>query len=214
MGEHIPSKNDGPAADNHQGFSYGLIDTLNKHFQNTLGITRARSSGLQAAYFGAYPLASLGHANWLLRHWGYKTVFIWGLFLYGVGALLAWPCLVYQSFGGFCAATFVIGNGLGSLETAANPYLAVCGPPKYSEMRINIAQAFNGVGTVVAPVLASYVFFKDVGQDTNALQSVQWVYLAIACFVFLLAVVFYFSPVSSALTMDCAGTDSMSRSLK
>jgi FHS family L-fucose permease-like MFS transporter len=110
----------------HRGFSYGLIDTLNKHFQETLGITRARSSGLQAAYFGAYPLASLGHANWLLRHWGYKAVFIWGLCLYGVGALLTWPALVYQSFGGFCAATFVIGNGLGSLETAANPYLTVC----------------------------------------------------------------------------------------
>jgi FHS family L-fucose permease-like MFS transporter len=109
-----------------QGFSYGLIDTLNKHFQNTLGITRSRSSGLQAAYFGAYPLASLGHANWILRHWGYKACFIWGLSLYGIGALLAWPCLVYRSFGGFCAATFVIGNGLGSLETAANPYLAVC----------------------------------------------------------------------------------------
>jgi FHS family L-fucose permease-like MFS transporter len=45
------------------------------------------------------------------------------LTLYGIGALLAWPCLVYRSFGGFCAATFVIGNGLGSLETAANPYL-------------------------------------------------------------------------------------------
>jgi MFS family permease len=110
----------------HRGFSYGLIDTLNKHFQETLGITRARSSGLQAAYFGAYPLASLGHANWLLRHWGYKAVFIWGLCLFGVGALLTWPALVYQSFGGFCAATFVIGNGLGSLETAANPYLTVC----------------------------------------------------------------------------------------
>jgi hypothetical protein len=103
-----------------------LIDTLNKHFQEALGITRARSSGLQAAYFGAYPLASLGHANWLLRHWGYKAVFIWGLCLFGVGALLTWPALVYQSFGGFCAATFVIGNGLGSLETAANPYLTVC----------------------------------------------------------------------------------------
>ena len=83
------------------GFSYGLLDTLNKHFQNTLGIDKARSSGLQAAYFGfvsysplyevipsdhvarAYPLASLGHAAWILRHFGYKAVFIWGLFLYG-----------------------------------------------------------------------------------------------------------------------------------
>lgn len=106
-----------------QGFSYGLIDTLNKHFQNTLGITRARSSGLQAAYFGAYPLASLGHANWILRKFGFKPCFIWGLCIYGIGCLVTWPCLVYRSFGGFCAATFIIGNGLGSLETAANPYI-------------------------------------------------------------------------------------------
>lgn len=178
-----------------QGFSYGLIDTLNKHFQETLGITRARSSGLQAAYFGAYPLASLGHANWLLRHWGYKAVFMWGLFLFGTGALVAWPCLVYRSFGGFCGATFIMGSGLGSLETAANPYLAVCGPPKYSEIRINLAQAFNGIGTVASPVLASYVFFKNTGTDVEALKNVQWTYLAIACFVFVLAGFFYFSPI-------------------
>lgn len=118
----------------------------------------------------AYPLASLGHANWILRHYGYKAVFIWGLCLYGIGALIAWPCLLHRSFGGFCAAIFVIGNGLGALETAANPYitgksqpciskqallrrLVVCGPPRYAEIRINISQSFNGIGTVIAPVL-------------------------------------------------------------
>lgn len=177
-----------------QGFSYGLLDTLNKHFQNILHIDRARSAGLQAAYFGAYPFASLGHANWIMRHFGYKAVFIWGLVLYGAGSLLAWPALLYESFGGFCAAIFVIGNGLGSLETAANPYITICGPPKYSEMRINLSQAFNGIGSVVAPLMGSYIFFKDVpdGQGASrSLQNVQWVYLAIACFVFLLAGVFY-----------------------
>lgn len=174
-----------------QGFSYGLLDTLNKHFQNTLGIDRARSSGLQAAYFGAYPIASLGHAAWILRHYGYKAVFIWGLALYGIGALIAWPAILYRSFGGFCAAIFVIGNGLGALETAANPYITVCGPPKYAEMRINLSQAFNGIGSVVAPLLGSYVFFKSVNDSEASLRNVQWVYLAIACFVFLLAVVFY-----------------------
>jgi FHS family L-fucose permease-like MFS transporter len=71
----------------------------------------------------AYPLASLGYANWILRHFGYKTVFIFGLVLYGIGALCMWPAGLNQSFGGFCGATFVIGSGLGSLETAANPYL-------------------------------------------------------------------------------------------
>ncbi|KAI7212368.1 putative L-fucose-proton symporter [Hortaea werneckii] len=184
------------------GFSYGLLDTLNKHFQEILGIDRARSAGLQAAYFGAYPLASLGHANWILRHYGFKLVFIWGLCLYGIGSLVAWPCLLYKSFGGFCAAIFIIGNGLGSLETAANPYITICGPPRYSEMRINISQAFNGIGTVVAPVLGSYVFFKNTGTGENALQNVQWVYLAIAIFVFILAVVFYFSPIPEITDAD------------
>ncbi|KAI6091751.1 MFS general substrate transporter [Hypoxylon rubiginosum] len=184
------------------GFSYGLLDTLNKHFQNTLDITKSRSSGLQAAYFGAYPLAALGHANWILRHFGYRATFIWGLCLYGVGALVAIPCILAKSFAGFCMAIFIIGNGLGSLETAANPYITVCGPPRYSEIRINISQAFNGIGTVVAPVLGSYVFFAF--DDAKALQNVQWVYLAIAVFVFVLAIVFYLSVIPEITDADMA----------
>ncbi|KAK4149093.1 major facilitator superfamily domain-containing protein [Chaetomidium leptoderma] len=184
------------------GFSYGLLDTLNKHFQTTLDLNKARSSGLQVAYFGAYPLASLGHAAWILRHFGYRAVFIWGLFLYGLGALLAIPAIMHHSFAGFCVCIFIIGNGLGSLETAANPYITVCGPPKFSEIRINLAQAFNGIGTVVAPVLGSYVFF--VFDDETALRNVQWVYLAIACFVFLLAGVFYLSVIPEITDADMA----------
>ncbi|GKZ28747.1 hypothetical protein AbraIFM66951_005357 [Aspergillus brasiliensis] len=186
------------------GFAYGLLDTLNKHFQNTLHITRTRSSGLQAAYFGAYPLASLGYANYILRHFGYKTVFIFGLTLYGIGALCMWPAGLHRSFGGFCAATFVIGSGLGSLETAANPYLTVCGPPKYAEIRINLAQAFNGIGTCVAPALASYVFFTSTEDDVNALKRVQWVYLAIGIFVFVLAGVFFISTIPEVTDQDMA----------
>ena len=58
-------------------------------------------------------------------------------------------------------------------------------------MRINLSQAFNGIGTVVAPVLGSYVFFTKTADDPAALKNVQWVYLAIAIFVFLLAGLFY-----------------------
>lgn len=138
-------------------------------------------------------------------------MFIWGLCLYGIGALLTIAALKAESFGGFCACIFIIGNGLGSLETAANPYITgehrastrtcpvlltmslVCGPPRYSEMRINLSQAFNGIGTVVAPVLASKVFFAF--SDKAAQQNVQWVYLAIAIFVFILATVFFFADI-------------------
>ncbi|KAJ7768152.1 major facilitator superfamily domain-containing protein [Mycena maculata] len=186
------------------GFAYGLLDTLNKHFQNTLGITRTRSSGLQAAYFGAYPLASLGYGNWVLRNYGYRAVFILGLVLEGIGALLMWPAGLKRSFGGFCGATFIIGSGLGCLETAANPYMAVTGPPRYAELRINLAQAVQAIGTVVGPVLGSYVFFKETGDSVHSLKTVQWVYLAIAVFVFFLAVVFFFSVIPEVTDTDMA----------
>lgn len=115
-----------------------------------------------------------------------------------------WPAGLNQSFGGFCGATFVIGSGLGSLETAANPYLTVCGPPRYSEIRINFAQAFNAIGTVVGPVLGSYVFFTETEDDVAALQRVQWVYLAIGIFVFLLAGVFFLSNIPEVTDEDMA----------
>lgn len=184
------------------GFSYGLLDTLNKHFQDTLHIDKAKSSGLQAAYFGAYPLASLGHAAWILRHFGYRAVFIWGLFLYGLGALLAIPAIKAHSFGGFCTCIFIIGNGLGSLETAANPYITVCGPPKYAEFRINLSQAFNGIGTIVSPIVASHAFLGLT--DATAIQNVQWVYTAIAAFVFVLAIIFFLSNIPEITDADMA----------
>jgi len=80
----------------------------------------------------------------------------------------------------------------------------VCGPPRYAELRINISQAFNGVGTVVAPVLGSYVFFLKTSDDTRALRNVQWVYLAIAIFDFLLAAIFYFSHIPEITDADMA----------
>ena len=85
---------------------------------------------------------------------------------------------------------FIVGSGLSTLEAAANPFIATCGPPRYSEMRLTLAQGFQAIGSVVAPVLASQVIFKNV--DDKSLTSVQWVYLGIAIFVFLLAIVFFF----------------------
>jgi len=105
---------------------------------------------------------------------------------------------------------FVVGSGLSTLETSANPFIATCGPPKYSELRLNLAQAFQAIGSVVAPVLASFVIFKDVhGEDSNSLQSVQWVYLGIACFVFLLAIVFVFAPIPEVTDADIAAQSEM-----
>jgi MFS transporter, FHS family, L-fucose permease len=127
-----------------------------------------------------------------------------GLGIYCVGALMFWPSAVKRSFGGFCGAMFIVGSGLSTLETSANPYIAVCGPPKYSEFRLELSQSFQAVGSVVAPVLASFVIFKNVGENGESLESVQWVYLGIAVFVGLLAVVFFFAPIPEITDSDMA----------
>lgn len=79
-------------------------------------------------------------------------------------------------------------------HTFSHRFLSICGPPKYSEIRLNLGQAVQGVGTFVAPLLASRVFFANT-VDTNAgLRNVQWTYLGVACFVALLIVLFWLAP--------------------
>ena len=184
------------------GFAYGLLDVLNAKFQTSLNITAARAGGLQGAYFGAYFIGPLTYSGWIVRKFGYRWTFIAGLTIYGVGALMFWPSAVYRSFGGFCGALFIVGSGLSTLETSANPFIATCGPPRLSEFRLELSQSFQAVGSVIAPLLASRVFFKKVG-DTD-LSNVQWTYLGIAVFVFLLAVVFFFSPIPEVTDADMA----------
>ena len=184
------------------GFAYGLLDVLNAKFQTALNITAAKAGGLQGAYFGAYLVGPLTYSGWIVRRFGYRWTFITGLCIYGVGALMFWPSAVYSSFPGFCGSLFIVGSGLSTLETSANPFIATCGPPRLSEFRLELSQSFQAVGSVVAPLLASRVFFKNT--QPNDLSKVQWTYVGIAAFVFLLAVVFFFSPIPEVTDADMA----------
>lgn len=184
------------------GFAYGLLDVLNAKFQTSLNITAAKAGGLQGAYFGAYFIGPLTYSGWLVRRFGYRWTFIAGLCIYGVGALMFWPSAVYSSFGGFCGSLFIVGSGLSTLETSANPFIATCGPPRLSEFRLELSQSFQAIGSVIAPLLAARVFFKNTG--SKDLSHVQWTYVGIAAFVFLLAVVFFFSPIPEVTDADMA----------
>ena len=184
------------------GFAYGLLDVLNAKFQTSLNITAAKAGGLQGAYFGAYLIGPLTYSGWIVRRFGYRWTFITGLCIYGVGALMFWPSAVYRSFGGFCGSLFIVGSGLSTLETSANPFIATCGPPRLSEFRLELSQSFQAIGSVMAPLLASRVFFTNT--NPNDLSKVQWTYLGIAAFVFLLAVVFFFSPIPEVTDADMA----------
>lgn len=184
------------------GFAYGLLDVLNAKFQTALNITAAKAGGLQGAYFGAYFIGPLTYSGWFVRRFGYRWTFILGLLIYAVGALMFWPSAVYESFGGFCGSLFIVGSGLSTLETSANPFIATCGPPRLSEFRLELSQSFQAVGSVVAPLLAARVFFRQT--DATDLSKVQWTYVGIAAFVTLLAVVFFFSPIPEVTDADMA----------
>jgi FHS family L-fucose permease-like MFS transporter len=105
------------------GFAYGLLDVLNSNFVTLLHISNAQSSGLSAAYFGAYFLCPLTISGWILRRYGFRITFVTGLLVLCVGCLLFWPSGIKQSFGGFCGSMFIVGAGLSTLETAADPYV-------------------------------------------------------------------------------------------
>jgi FHS family L-fucose permease-like MFS transporter len=172
------------------GFAYGLLDVLNKHFQETLNITKSRSTLLQAAYFGAYFLVALP-AGLFMNRFGYKKGIIMGLLLYALGAFLFYPAAQTASFNFFLLALFILASGLACLETAANPYVTVLGPPETSTSRLNLSQCFNGVGSFLGPILAAYLFFSETSPvgDGN-LDSVKLIYVIVGVVVLIVAGIF------------------------
>lgn len=172
------------------GLSYGLLDVLNKHFQDVLHVTKAQSGLLQAAYFGAYFVIALP-AGFFMDRYGYKAGVLVGLCLYALGALLFVPAAAAASFNLFLLALFVIALGLGCLETAANPYATVLGDPSGAERRLNLSQSFNGLGQFIGPVIGGSLFFSATqGTTTEGLASVKTTYVVIAVLVLAIAFVF------------------------
>jgi len=170
------------------GLAYGLLDVLNKHFQDSLNITKTRSTLLQTAYFGAYFLIAFPAAMFMNR-FGYKKGIIAGLLLYAIGAFLFYPAAQQSSFNFFLISLFILASGLACLETAANPYVTVLGNPETSAFRLNLSQCFNGLGSFVGPIIAAKLFFgADAGSGN--LDSVQFVYIIIGIMVLLIAGLF------------------------
>ncbi|NWB56965.1 sugar MFS transporter [Pseudomonas sp. F8002] len=175
------------------GLSYGLLDVLNKHFQEVLHVSKAQSGLLQSAYFGAYFLIALPAGLLMDRH-GYKAGILLGLCLYAAGALLFMPAAAAASFPFFLFALFVIAAGLGCLETAANPYATVLGEPQGAERRLNLAQSFNGLGQFFGPLIGGAMFFSAGSTPASDMSSLQTTYVVIAVLVLLVALLIARTP--------------------
>ena len=165
------------------GVAHSILDVLNKHFQDVLVISKARSALVQAMVYGGYFLMALP-AGRIIRRWGYRAGIITGLLLYGIGALLFIPGGKMMSFPFFLLCLFVIGCGLTCLETSANPYVTVLGDKRSAAGRLNLAQALNGLGWVVGPMLGGLLILGDGG------GGITLPYAVIGCVVIVLGAVF------------------------
>jgi FHS family L-fucose permease-like MFS transporter len=172
------------------GLAYGLLDVLNKHFQETLHVGRAQSSWLQIAYFGAYLLMSIPAGN-VLHARGHKFGLVCGLVVTAAGAFLFVPAAQVESFPFFVASMFVLATGLCVLETSADTYVSVLGRPEHASRRLNLAQSFNALGVFFGPIIGGSFFFNDsVTRSLGGAQhSVQITYLVIGIAVLIFAVV-------------------------
>ncbi|WP_046155838.1 sugar MFS transporter [Chromobacterium vaccinii] len=190
------------------GMSYGLLDVLNKHFQQAMRLSKADSGWLQTAYFLAYFVIAIPAALFNER-FGYKRGLIAGLCFFAVGALLFIPSLLNASFLAFVLSLFVLACGSGFLETTANPYISLLGDENRSERRLNMAQAFCGLGTVVGPLIGGAFFFKLGNSAPSGAQHdmVMQVYAWIAAFVALLALAIARTPMPDAGRYEAAARE-------
>ncbi len=134
------------------GFVHNLDPILIPHLRKAFSLSYLQSSLVDSAVFIAYFAMALP-AGFVMRKYGYKSGIILGLLLFGTGSLLFIPAANTREYVYFLGALFIIASGLTFLETAANPYASLLGPKETATQRLNLSQSFNGLATVLAPLI-------------------------------------------------------------
>ena len=177
------------------GFCNGMIDVMDKHFQEELHLTLAQSAWVQFAHYLGYFLMALP-AGWLATKLGYKGGIITGLLMVAVGGFWFIPATHIASFWAFLLGVCVIAAGLTFLETIANPYTTVLGPIEFAATRINLAQSCNGIGLLLGPIAGGMFFYsKNAAGESTGSENLWIPYAAIAVIVLILAIIFFFAEV-------------------
>lgn len=179
------------------GFAHGLLDVLDKHFQDTLHVSKAESGFVQFSLYIGY-LAMAYPAGLFMKRHGYKKGIILGLSLFALGAFLFYPAAKIAAFIPFLMALFILACGLACLETAANPYTTVLGPSSGAARRINIAQSFNGLGWILGPLMGGlFIFGAEKSGNAGTFDSLIPPYMFVGCIVLAVIVLFSFTKLPS-----------------
>ncbi len=189
------------------GFITVLVDSLIPRLREVFTLSYFQAGMVQFAFFGAYFLLSIP-AGYILSKIGYKRGIILGLATMGMGCLLFYPAASYRVFGIFMLGYFTLAAGITILQVAANPYVTILGPEKTASSRLNLSQAFNSLGTAIAPALGALFILQDkvkTSAEIEALDAtaqktylaaeaaaVQTPFLGIAAFIGVIALVFFF----------------------
>ncbi len=180
------------------GFMTVFNDILIPRFKEAFTLNYLEAMLVQFAFFGAYFIGSFFY--FVISAWkgdpiariGYKNGVIVGLLLSASGSALFWPAATAHAYVFFLVALFVVGLGFAVLQIAANPYVTILGPERTASSRLNLAQAFNSVGTTAGPLIGGYLilqYFAKTG--VHGAESVKFPYL-IFCIVFVMLAAFFF----------------------
>ena len=154
------------------GFLTCLNDILIPHLKAIFDLTYAKAMLIQFSFFGAYFVFALPSGK-LIEWIGYKKAMVGGLLTMGVGALLFVPAASAPSFPLFLAALIILAAGITLLQVSANPYVAVLGPERTASSRLNLTQAFNSLGTTVAPWFGSMLILSGAPAALDVIRKMS-----------------------------------------
>jgi MFS transporter, FHS family, L-fucose permease len=210
-------------------FLHNINPILIPHLKKACQLTDTQSALIDSAVYLGYFLMALP-AGWFMHRYGYKKGILFGLLLYGIGALLFLPAASARSYIFFLGALFVIASGATFLETVANPYITKLGDKDTSEQRLNFAQSFNGVGAFLAPILGGKFILSGIEYTPEQLNqmspqqlndylnfesgAVRIPYLIIAIVVFLVAILFLVTRIPEVKEEDETEGEKKSFSIK
>ncbi|MFQ3192030.1 MAG: FHS family L-fucose permease-like MFS transporter [Paraglaciecola sp.] len=175
------------------GFITCLNDILIPHLKAIFSLSYAQSMLVQFCFFGAYFLVSLP-AGKLVKKMGYQKGIVIGLVIAALGCLLFYPAASLHSYPVFLAALFVLASGITVLQVSANPYVTLLGAKETASSRLTMTQAFNSLGTTIAPYFGALLILNEVTDSMSATsaESVQLPYLGLMAALLALAAIFAF----------------------
>jgi MFS transporter, FHS family, L-fucose permease len=169
------------------GFITCLNDILVPYLKAIFSLSYSQAALVQFCFFAAYGLTSIPFSK-LIERVGYQKGMVIGFTLAALGCLLFYPAVVLHTYALFLAALFVLASGIVLLQVAANPCVSVIGPKETASSRLTMAQAFNSLGTFIAPLFGAYFILSALTNSTHA-EGVVYPYFFIAAVLIIIALV-------------------------